>query len=268
MRCAVPGRLFSSSLAQLLLWSALAGGCQRDTSLVDTRQPDAQAPGEDAAGPASDAQISLPDAGLAQCGNHVCACSNGGDDDGDNKIDGFDGECTGAYDDDERTFATGTVSTGNPQCVDCFFDGNPGADDKCRVAASCGQTGSSEGAPAACNTCSPGDECKERCLPRTPNGCDCFGCCVVETGTGSLQVQLTDTCSLDVVNDPTKCPTCHLNDACLNPCGRCELCPGQTLTDLPADCQGQACEGTTTCSATRPCSNGNYCSQGCCVTVI
>src|SRR5690606_26909529 len=72
------------------------------------------------------------------CGG-TCACSNGVDDDGDGKVDGFDEECTGAADDDEGTFATG-ISGDNvdPKWQDCFFDGNSGAgDDGCRYHTDC-----------------------------------------------------------------------------------------------------------------------------------
>ena len=41
------------------------------------------------------------------CGDVPCACSDGMDNDGDGLVDGFDPECTGPFDDDEATFATG-----------------------------------------------------------------------------------------------------------------------------------------------------------------
>src|SRR5688572_29043604 len=45
--------------------------------------------------------------GTELCGDAGCACSNGLDDDDDGFADGLDAECTGPYDDDEGTFATG-----------------------------------------------------------------------------------------------------------------------------------------------------------------
>src|SRR3569623_791673 len=55
-------------------------------------------------------------------------CSNCKDDDGDGLIDGFDPQCTGPFDNDEGSFATGipgdNIDTINQ---DCFFDGNSGA---------------------------------------------------------------------------------------------------------------------------------------------
>src|SRR5690606_33835333 len=41
------------------------------------------------------------------CGSTPCACSDGQDNDGDGVADGFDSECTGPFDHDEGSFATG-----------------------------------------------------------------------------------------------------------------------------------------------------------------
>jgi hypothetical protein len=83
---------------------------------------------------ASDAGLPSADPGDAArpspalCGNAPCQCNNGQDDDGDGTIDGADVECTGALDDDERTFATGIPGDNkDPKWQDCFFDGNSGA---------------------------------------------------------------------------------------------------------------------------------------------
>src|SRR3569833_2466017 len=55
-------------------------------------------------------------------------CSNCKDDDGDGLIDGFDPECTGPFDNDEGSFATG-IPGENKDAInqDCFFDGDSGA---------------------------------------------------------------------------------------------------------------------------------------------
>jgi hypothetical protein len=78
------------------------------------------------------------------------------------------------------------------------------------------------------------------------------------------------------------------NDSCNNPCGRCELCPGKTIADLPADCTSQtgASDGGTgtgggtpkptpgytcdnneqVCGTGLPsCNSGTYCQFGCCI---
>lgn len=260
--------------AATLLLSCL--GCDRSTLLATSR------PHKDAgANAASDAGEVAPDAGLpiawdggvAYCGAHICACSNGIDDDGDGLADGWDSECTGPFDDDEGSFATGLEKPGNRQCIDCFFDSNAGSgDDDCRIAARCVVDGTSDGAPGACNTCSPSSRCVDNCLRRTPNGCDCFGCCVVELEGESTAVQLAATCSIEQVADEAKCPRCIPSTACFNPCDTCEVCTGKPLSELPASCEdagGYVCQGNAArCDATAPCATGEYCRQGCCVSVV
>jgi hypothetical protein len=213
------------------------------------------------------------------------ACSNGKDDDGDGLIDGFDPECTGPWDNDESTFATG-ISGDNkdPKWQDCFFDGNSGAgDDGCRYATGC-LTGD---VPQDDKDCTLTDACIEFCAPFTPNGCDCFGCCTVAIPGGSVDIMAAGSCSVDQVDDVDACPRCVKSDACGNTCGRCELCPGKTEADLPEDCAptgaGGAPSGTggantgggpsyscdggeQVCGPGLPgCALTTYCSQGCCI---
>lgn len=254
----------------LLASASLALSCSRDTLLVTSQAPadaDVQTP---EAG-ISDAGFQVSDGGLALCGKQVCACANGEDDDGDGLADGLDGECTGAFDNDEATLAVGREKPGNPNCASCFFDANPGAgNDSCRVAANCLATGSPQGAPSACNTCEPSMECVERCLTRTPNGCDCFGCCGVHLNDGSVvNVMLGENCRVEG-NTVKGCQACFPNRSCLNECGKCELCPGKTEADLPAECQkgGVTCEGSPVCSPEMPCALGLYCGLGCCLDVL
>jgi hypothetical protein len=233
--------------------------------------------------------------GVAATG--VTACSNGKDDDGDGLIDGFDPECTGARDDDEGTYATGIPGDNrDPKWQDCFFDGNSGAgDDNCRYATGC-LTGELE--PDDKN-CTLTDACIEFCAPLTPNGCDCFGCCTVQTKDGeTVDIQTSASCSLDKVDDTEACPRCEKSDACGNTCGRCELCPGKTIADLPDDCAtgsggaGSGGSSSTGGSSTggsntggtgggpaytcdggdqvcgpdlSACPSGQYCSFGCCL---
>ena len=207
----------------------------------------------------------------ARCGDHVCACDDGQDNDLDGLRDGLDPECTGAFDDDEASFATG-LPIKQSNCRDCYWDNNNGSgDDDCRYPASC-LTGAAPSGKGNCSSCTPSSTCIERCQTRTPNGCDCFGCCEVERAGGvHVSVELVDSCNLQRLDDVVACPRCVQNSACLNPCGRCELCLGKTAADLPRDCQdgagpGYACEdGLTTCSAASPCGPGLYCLQGCCL---
>lgn len=168
------------------------------------------------------------------CGSSLCACSDGQDNDGDGLSDGFDSECTGPFDDDETTFATGIPGDNrDPKWQDCFFDGNSGAgDDDCRYHTDC-LTGD---LPASDDSCTLTDACVDYCAPLTPPGCDCFGCCEVQNGDSVVSVMIGSACSLDSIDDEAACPRCVQTDTCANECGECELCLGKTLEDLPDSC--------------------------------
>lgn len=224
------------------------------------------------------------------------ACDNGVDDDGDGLIDGFDPECTGPFDDDEGTFATGIPGDNrDPKWQDCFFDGNSGAgDDGCRYHTDClyGDR------PADDKDCKLTEQCIDFCKPLTPNGCDCFGCCTVQLPDGgTVDVMEAATCSLANIGDADACPRCTKSTACANDCGECELCLGKT--ELPEHCtppstgndgaggagnetpggEGGApnppepaytCDnGEPVCGPDQPCeASYQYCSLGCCITRI
>jgi len=243
--------------------------------------------------------------GAAGLGTGTTACDNGIDDDGDGLIDGLDPECTGAFDNDEGSFATGIPGDNkDPKWQDCFFDGNSGSgDDGCRYPTSClyGDTVADD--PA----CAVSQDCIAFCGARTPNGCDCFGCCTVQTADGSVDIYTASSCSLDKIDDEAACPRCVKSIGCENPCGECELCPGKTVADLPASCtppdtgtggaggtggtggtgSAGAPDGTGGTGGTPPppaytCDNGEqvcgpglpacpaglYCEQGCCLVVV
>jgi hypothetical protein len=230
-------------------------------------------------------------AGTLLCGSHACQCNNGIDDDGDGTIDGFDAECTGGIDDEEASFATGIPGDNrDPKWQDCFFDGNSGAgDDRCRYPSTCLTGDLSQDDPA----CAVTEACRNNCQPRTPNGCDCFGCCSVQLpGQGHVDILLNDSCSLEKVGDVAACPPCTKSTSCGNECGECELCPGKTPADLPAHCQSDppaqppagapppaeppaspappasSCEGMTACDPDHPCTAmTEFCSLGCCLRV-
>ncbi len=224
-------------------------------------------------------------------GGEPCQCDNGIDDDGDGLIDGFDPECTGPYDDDESSFATG-ISGDNkdPKWQDCFFDGNSGSgDDSCRYHTEC-ITGEKTADDPDCQV---SQACFDFCRPRTPNGCDCFGCCeVFDDANNSQFVLLEETCS---ISNLSACTTCTQTTECTNSCGRCELCFGKTIDDLPADCgtpvgggdmgpdggngggpdgggggPGNTCDdGEPVCTTDSGCpENNQYCFQGCCTIVF
>ncbi|HEX6242511.1 MAG TPA: hypothetical protein VFZ61_16475, partial [Polyangiales bacterium] len=178
------------------------------------------------------------DAGQMLCGDAPCACSNGKDDDMDGVSDLADPECVSSWDNDEGSFATGIPGDNRDDaCQDCFFDGNSGSgNDGCYLPSSCLSMGNNSSGRGRCDSCEQTDQCKKFCEAYTPNGCDCFGCCTVRLADGSnVSVALGNGCNIDG-NTVTGCNTCVPNDSCRNTCGRCELCPGKTVADLPADC--------------------------------
>jgi hypothetical protein len=227
-----------------------------------------------------------PSGGVAPTG--TTQCTNGKDDDGDGLSDGFDPECTGPGDNDEASYATGIPGDNrDPKWQDCFFDGNSGAgDDDCRYATGC-IDGTLEPTDDDCQLT---DACIKFCAPLVPNGCDCFGCCTIQVDDKTVDIMLSNSCSLDKIDDPDACQTCTKTDTCGNTCGRCELCPGKTVEDLPDDCMppptgtggagssdggasgtgggpSYTCDGgEQVCGPGLPtCALGQYCSLGCCI---
>lgn len=231
--------------------------------------------------------------GQVLCGTTVCACSNGMDEDHDGLYDTADPECVAAWDNDESSLATGISGDNRDDaCQDCFFDGNSGAgDDGCRIASSCFTPpgGDSSSGRGSCDTCEATIECQDFCQRYTPNGCDCFGCCTVKLGDRTESVLLTGSCSIEGGVASEACTRCVPSTTCLNACGRCELCPGKTREDLPADCTtsggGDAgtdggvgggdggvpytCDnGEARCGAGLPaCGPNEICTYGCCILV-
>ena len=243
-----------------------------------------------------DGTVMPPDANVAPlCTDRECC--DGIDNDGDGQIDGNDLECTRPDDNDEGSFQTGIPGDNvDPKWQDCFFDGNSGAgDDGCRYRTEC-ITGE---LPQTDQDCQLSQQCLDFCAPRAPNGCDCFGCCEIATDNGSLLIYTgSPECSDEVLNDTEKCPRCVQSTQCGNPCGRCEICPGKTVADLPADCfppppvpdasvpnpdggtnnpdagsppdamvppPTPTCEGGKPCSGQGDCTEFEYCQQGCCL---
>jgi hypothetical protein len=212
----------------------------------------------------------------AQCGGRPCACDDGQDQDGDTLVDGFDPECTGAYDDDEGTFATGLPGGSVDACRDCFWDANAGrGDDECGYPRAClfGQTPTAAG---GCSSCEVGASCIDNCGALTPNGCDCFGCCdVTRPDASRVSVALTEQCSLAAIDDAQRCPRCVMNAQCKNDCGICELCPGRLPADLPDLCRDSGdvprpvCdEGQRTCTESTDCGAEHFCQLGCCLRIV
>lgn len=241
--------------------------------------PDA-AVGAGAAGAGVDAGPCVP----VVCGGGAPrACGNCVDDDGDGRIDAADPECLGPCDDDESGLFAGFDARVNASCrADCFFDANAGFDEGCSWPYACEPLAVAPDFPptgvARCayapeqNDCASeeqqSDACRAACLPLTPNGCDCFGCCELPAGSGE-HVWL-GACGSDDA-DPSACPRCTPVPGCNNPCETCEICVGKP--ELPASCAASgvaapACPtGLSACDplAGLGCSSVEYCITGCCV---
>lgn len=222
-------------------------------------------------------------------GNTPLACGNCQDDDRDGRIDASDPECIGPCDDSENELYTGVETAVTGSCrADCYFDRNTGSgDDGCSWSYRCDPgsvapeffpTGSSmceyEPSLSACNASSAQlAACRAGCLPLTPNGCDCFGCCELPAGSNQFiwlgSPGIGDAhCELASSADRSACRPCTPEPSCQNPCEECELCIGKT--ELPASCAGAgpACpDGVRSCdpSSGAGCSALEYCITGCCV---
>lgn len=210
------------------------------------------------------------------CGGTIYACGDTMDNDGDGFIDLFDPECTGPCDDDESSFQTG-IPGDNMDCKqDCFFDGNSGqGDDHCIWDLRCDPA--NPGAEIGCaytggNNCAnqpPNQEqdCIDFCSPFVPPGCDCFGCCTVQTPDGPVDIFLNSDpdCSLDNLDACQSC-TSQIDD-CGTPCvpEECQICFGET--EPPEGCGGVSCpSGGDPCDPDQPsdCPADYFCYLNCC----
>lgn len=208
------------------------------------------------------------------CGGKIYACGNGEDDDGDGKIDLNDPECTGPCDDDEGSFQTG-IPGDNVDCKqDCFFDGNSGqGDDGCNWDLKCDEE--NPGANIGCeytggNNCGNGspnqtEDCIMFCTQYVPPGCDCFGCCTVQTDQGEINIFLNShpDCSLENLE---ACEQCTQSEDCVVNCepAECELCFGQDELDPECDPDMQTCPSGDPCDTNADCATDYFCYLGCC----
>jgi len=240
-----------------------------DTSLVmDDTAVVADAPRETTV---DSADAVACDAGLLRS----TQCSNGIDDDGDGLVDWLDPECLSVIDNDESAFPFGIVDEFFDPCkLDCAFDGNGGSgDDGCAFDGRCLVGNTNPRCPydpvrAADATLCPKmpEKCVKYCGARTPNGCDCSGCCDVYDSTGASRRArvYASGCTFEKLNDPAYCPPCEKQTECDRPCGRCDYCLGKTK--LPSDCAKPTCPtGARSCDPETPCACGEFCLTGCCV---
>ncbi len=226
-----------------------------------------------------------------ECQGQVYECGNCLDDDRDCQVDTNDTDCWGPCDNNEAGWAgevPGQQNQSECNTMDCYFDANSGAgNDECHWSHSCDPLEPSgcvydpatnlPGTPLGCAELemTQAMECLDYCAPLVPNGCDCFGCCDVTLGDGTMvTVYLgtrdpeTDvgTCNLDNAADPVLCNPCTQVGACINTCEECELCIGEV--ELPPECEEQECpEPLQACGqpGQDPCPKNQACVTGCCV---
>ncbi len=209
---------------------------------------------------------------ISECQGHVYECGDLMDNDNDGKIDSFDPDCLGPCDNTEGSYFGGIPGQSGPKCaVDCYFDQDSGAgNDDCYWDHRCDPNEVSPGyypEPEAGAMCAydasysiknnyacadaqamQSDTCGDICGPLTPNGCDCFGCCVLPNANtpvwlGSEGANGNTVCTIAEVNNPAVCHPCVQVAACNNPCDLCEICIGKPEPD-------PSCNPTSSSSAT------------------
>ena len=230
------------------------------------------------------------------CQGKIYLCGNCVDDDDDQLIDSDDPECTGPCDNTENSYYGDIPGQNNAPCrQDCYFDQDTGSgNDQCHWSHQCDPksiapeyppSGEARCAyqqdadiPGSDSTCdglkaAQASACLDICLPITPNGCDCFGCCELPAASGNFvwigsTAQNVGTCDAAHVTDPSACHPCTQVRSCLNTCDSCEVCVGQTSP--AASCGG---DSSARCPASiaacgQPgepdCGPGFYCITGCC----
>jgi hypothetical protein len=200
-------------------------------------------------------------------------CGDCRDNDEDGVADARDPDCLGPCDNTEDTLDAGFANSG--KCgLDCYFDRDGGqGNDGCLWDRRCDSLAGSDlecsDAPLNCGAVSKqSDQCRTRCQPLVPNGCDCFGCCTFD-GRSVYVGTLKDgkpVCTREALNDPALCAPCRPVADCQNPCTGCEVCVGEVAP--PANCGGTSIRCSTGVKACRDhsdCGSLAYCLTGCCV---
>ena len=255
------------------------------------------------AGDVQDAGGDVKDGGLLQeierfCHGKAYQCGDSKDNDGDGLTDAEDPDCIGACDASELTLSGAFLDVKAPCSRDCFYDQDSGTNDQCYwdyrcdsgmvkpnynprpdQAATCLYDPATKvpGTSATCaelKTKQPSG-CASYCGPLTPNGCDCFGCCELPSGSnkwrylGSTDKAGVFTCTSKDFNDPEKCRPCDPVPACLNKCDSCEVCLGGQKPGAGCSKAQQCPAGVPTCGAPGEpfCPKETYCVTGCCMPV-
>lgn len=226
---------------------------------------------------------------IATCAGKVFECGNCIDDDSDGVLDSEDPECLGACDNSEDGyFPRLPGDPGAPCRADCFWDvGNGAGNDQCLWDHRCDPLETAPDFPPEGPTCSYDPSvklggntscddalasqpvaCRESCLPLTPNGCDCFGCCVFSGAPTPVWIG-KEGCTSEFVGDPTKCPPCTLVSGCSNACDDCEVCVDKGVPSSSCTPAEQCPDGAAACGVPGllSCTQGSYCITGCCVVV-
>jgi hypothetical protein len=204
-------------------------------------------------------------------------CGNTLDDDGDGLVDMDDPDCLSPCDEHEHELAMGGIDGGPPGELDCYWDVSTGqGDDGCVHDLTCDPE--SPGAPSYPYQPSPdcmsppSPECIAACVPLVPNGCDCFGCCVIDgqtiflgldEGFGSPDPDFP--CAAASLEN---CNGCTIEGSCFNFCdpAACELCFLQGPERLAAGCDTPACsDGVLSCASSYECPEATVCKAGCCL---
>jgi len=234
--------------------------------------------------------------GVTACQGQVYQCGNCDDDDGDHLTDSEDPDCTGPCDNTEDSYFGGIPGQNNAPCrQDCYFDQDTGSgNDHCYWDQQCDPlslapayppsgdarcsyqpTATVSGSGSNCQglTASQSNDCLSYCLPITPNGCDCFGCCELPADSGNFvwlgsAQQNVGTCDAAHVADPSACQPCTPVKSCFNSCGPCEVCVGRTAPAARCATPGaDRCLGTAApCGQPGEvdCPTDSYCVTGCC----
>jgi hypothetical protein len=242
---------------------------------------------------------------VSTCQGKVYQCGDCLDNDGDCGVDSLsDPECLGPCSDSETGFKGNIPGQDHGNCdADCYFDQDNGSgNDQCFWSEQCDPRSLPSATPAytpslsnkcdyttltasgqtQCNgwnttqttTCwdPGGPPGTNYCGALVPNGCDCFGCCVIPgaptpvfLGSAPASNQPGTCTEGAALANPTLCHPCTQVASCTKTCGHCQICIGKPT--LPPDCECQECPaGAQLCGA--PCGSacpaGQFCLSGCC----
>jgi hypothetical protein len=227
------------------------------------------------------------------CFGKIYSCGDCIDNDGDGAVDDDDSQCLGPCDGTEDSYFGGIPGANNAPCrQDCYFDADTGpGNDDCSWSHRCDELSVPDDYPPSGDTqcaydaedssceelnSAQSETCLETCLPYVPNGCDCFGCCELPSGSGSYAWLGSNrdgagSCSEETLGDPSACRPCTPVPSCFNACDPCELCAGRKEPDESCGAPGENACGDDYQACGRvgqsACPPGTYCITGCCITI-